>query len=135
MSTLRRSEAAAAPAAAEEQIAHQAAADVAQRVACQVADDAAVLAAATAAENRGQHFGDRRGLRVLQIENGVLAAGCRVAAGDRRKQVFQLVERFEVVRGDERAARTGGDDDRRPRRSLGCRWCLPVAGAAAFFGA
>ena len=68
-----------------------------------------------AAEDRGQHFGNRRGLGILQIENGVLAAGCCVVAGDRREQVFQLIERFEVVRGDERAARARCDDDRRTR--------------------
>ena len=110
-----RREATAAATATQQQITHQAAADVAQRIARQVADDAAVFAAATAAEDRVEHFGNRRGLGILQIENGVLAAGRRVVTGDRGEQVFQLIERFEVVRGNERATRPRRDDDRRPR--------------------
>ena len=128
MSTLAGREAAAATAAAQEQVAHESAADVAQGVAGEVADDAAVFAAGRAAENRGQHFGNRRGLGVLQVEDGVLAAGGRVVAGDGGEQVFQLVECFEVVGGDERAAGAGGDDDRAPR---GCEVGSGCAGWVA----
>ena len=106
MSTAAGSERTAATATAtEQQVAHQAAADVAQGVAGEVADDPLVLAAGGAAENRGQHFGDDRGLRILEIKDGVLAFRPGVAAGDRREQVFELVECLQIVGGDERAAR------------------------------
>ena len=96
---------AAATAAAEQQIAHQAAADVAERRAGHVVDDSAALRAA--AKDRREHVGDARGLGVLQIKDGVIAGRAAASFGDGGEQLFEIVERFEIVGGDQHAAGPG----------------------------
>ena len=106
----------AAAAAAQQQVAHQAAAQVAERRAGHVVHQSAALRAA--AEDRRQHFGDVRRLGILEIKHRVVAGRAAAAFGDRGEQLFKIVERFEVVRGDQHAAGAGGDDDRRPGPAL-----------------
>ena len=95
---------AAPPPPPKQQVAHQAAAQVAERRPGHFVHQSAA-ARRTAAEDRRQHVGDVRRLGILQIEHRVVAGRAAVAFGHGREQFLEIVERFEVVRGDQHAAR------------------------------